>query len=258
MKLLTAGVLLACVFPAAASADPTVSVSASATAGGLAALPAKVDHRLTLTAGETAEKVTVNGPGALRVTGATVEHTAAVPLSVATCEGRWMRIHQAYGGATGHTEVTLSVAPFSTAYVDTTVSFTRPPWPEDTLAAGWDVTPASGRTRTYTSPAPTYRGPRGVVVDFTLSRRSELLYKVKGTVDPARTGRITLFGYAPGRKHAKAIATTRVRAGKWSIKSLRLPRGGKWEFYARYKSAGTTFADDASPCGLIVGVPVRS
>jgi hypothetical protein len=253
MKLLAASVLLACVFPAAAAADPTFSVSATP-AGALSALPARVDHRLTLTAGATAETVTVSGPGALRVSGVTPGTAAGVPFEEFRCEGRWHHSQQAYGGAVGRSEVTFTIPPSTTAFVDTRVSFVRTPRPEDTLDAEFSLTPASGTEVDVRSLAPIYTGPRGVDLSFNLKRRSAIGYAVQGKVAPARTGRVTLWAYAPGRKRATAIAKTRVRAGKWSIKHLRLPRAGKWEFYARYKSAGTTFADDASPCGVLVGV----
>ena len=250
-RVAAAAVLAACLGPAAAEADPTVTVSASAATGALAALPARVDHRLTLTAGEAAETVTVSGPGTLRVSGTTPERGSAVPFPAATCEGQWVRIHQPYGGKAARSEVTLTIAPMSTVFVDTTVSFARAPWPDDTLAAEWDVTPASGRMRAYTSPAPRYAGPRGVVVKFALKRRSALVYTVSGVVNPARGGRVTLWGYAPGRKQASRLQATRVRRGAWSIKGLRLPRAGRWEFYARYETAGTSFADDVTPCGTL-------
>jgi hypothetical protein len=257
MRLLAAGVLLACVFPAAASADPTFSVSATP-AGTLTALPAKVDHRLALTAGTTAETVKVSGPGPLRVSGVTAGRVAALPFEEFRCEGRWQRFLLAYGGTVASSEVTLTIPPSTTAYVDTIVSFVRTPRTEDTLDAAFTLTPASGTEIDVPSPAPAYTGPRGVDVKFSLKRRSELVYDVRGTTMAANGGRIILWAYKPGRKHASRIAATRVRQGAWSIKQLQLPRGGMWEFYARYKSAGTSFTDDASPCGEVVGVPVSS
>jgi hypothetical protein len=253
MKLFAAGVLLACVFPAAASADPKFSVSATPV-GALTALPAKVEHRLTLTAGATAETVTVSGPGALRVSGVTAERMSALPFPIATCEGRWIHTLPAYGGKVSRSEATFTIPPATTAFVDTSVSFMRTPRADDALDAAFTLIPASGAEIEVASPAPAYTGPRGVDLSFTLKRRSALGYAVKGKVDPARTGRVTLWGYAPGRKRASPLATTRVRKGAWSIKGLELPRAGKWEFYARYRSAGTTFANDVSPCGVLVGV----
>ena len=257
MKILAAGVLLACVFPAAASADPTFSVS-STPVGALTALPAKVEHRLTLTSGATAETVTVSGPGVLRVTGVTPERISALPFPIAQCEGRWQRTVPAYGGTVSRSDVTLTIPPSTTVFVDTQVSFVRAPRPGDTLDATFTLTPASGTDVDVPSPAPAYKGPRGVAVKFSVKRSAQLVYRVQGFTNPAHGGRIVLWAYAPGRKQASRIAATRVRQGAWSIKQLQLPRGGKWEFYARYKSAGTSFTDDASPCGEVVGVPVSS
>ena len=39
-----------------------------------------------------------------------------------------------------------------------------------------------------------------------------------------------------------------------SHRRLSLPRTGRWELYARYRSAGKAFADDASQCGTVVRI----
>ena len=69
------------------------------------------------------------------------------------------------------------------------------------------------------------------------------------------SGRVELWGYAPGKTRATRLAVARVRDGEWAIPRLRPSRTGRWEFYARYRTAEPTeFADDASVCGTVVRI----
>ena len=83
--------------------------------------------------------------------------------------------------------------------------------------------------------------------------KSTLVNLLTGVRRPS-SGRVELWGYAPGAKRARTLASVRVRDGVWSMPNLRLSRTGPWEFYARYKSAGRSYADDASQCGTITRI----
>src|SRR4029079_15539264 len=114
-----------------------------------------------------------------------------------------------YGGDVAFSDVTFTLPPSTTAFVDTSVSFVRTPRAADTLNATFSFNPGSPTELNVPSPAPAYTGPRGVDLDFTVKQRrarSQLLYAVKGTVAAARTGRVTLWAYAPGHMHATAVA----------------------------------------------------
>jgi hypothetical protein len=253
-RLALAAVLL-CALPASAHANPSISVSASAE-GVPGNLPSKVTHRLALTAGATPETVGISALGGLAVSGASVsvgEQTAVGP-SLSRCPTRWDRQHDALGGLATFT-VSVTIAPFATAFVDSVRRFTKPPWAEDVLDATWGLTPAQGGAFAVTSTAPTFKGAYGVELDFTMTRRSAGVYAVQGTAQSGvNSGRVELWGYAPGKTRASRVAVARVRGDEWSIPRLRPSRTGRWEFFARYRSAGKTFADDASQCGTVVRV----
>jgi hypothetical protein len=248
-------VLASCALASSASADPAISVSATPF-GALETLPARVDHRLTLTAGASAETVTVTGPGLLRVSGTAPERESAVPFALIACEGRWLRQHIAYRGTTGRSEVTLTIAPSSTVFVETSVVFARAPWAQDTLEASFEVTPASGVARTVASPAPAYGGPRGLEITFKATRRGVQLYDFTGSVGLPRvnSGDVFLEGYAPGRKRATRLALAGVHGGRFKISNLRLPRPGRWEFFVRYRTESKAYANDVTQCGTVVRV----
>jgi hypothetical protein len=42
--------------------------------------------------------------------------------------------------------------------------------------------------------------------------------------------------------------------GSWSYNRFRPARHGRWELYARYRTARKAFANDASECGTFVRV----
>ena len=46
----------------------------------------------------------------------------------------------------------------------------------------------------------------------------------------------------------------RVRGGDWSYNRFRPDRAGRWELYARYRTTGRAYANDASECGTFVRV----
>ena len=170
------------------------------------------------------------------------------------CGTKWSRHHGARD-LSGRFFVDLTLAPGATAVVETVTAYAAAPWASDTLDAVWDITPAQGSPFFITSTAPDYQGGMGVRLDFTLVRRSAGAYAVAGTTDrDMSSGRVELWGYAPGVNRARRLASVRVRDGVWSVPNLRPSRTGRWEFYARYKSSGRTYADDVSECGTIMRI----
>jgi hypothetical protein len=150
----------------------------------------------------------------------------------------------------------VTIAPGATAFVDTVRSFKNAPWADDSLDADWELTPAQGSAFAVASTAPFYEGAYGVELDFTLTRVSAGVYAVQGTASSGvDSGRVELWGHAPGKTRATRLAVTRVREDTWSIAKLRLSRVGRWEFYARYRSAGKGFTNDASQCGTVLRIP---
>jgi hypothetical protein len=247
--------LLLCALPSTALANPSFSVS-STPLGGLKRLPAQVKHRLTVTAGPVRETFHVSALGSLAVSGDTlsVDQLTAVGPAVSICGTRWARPHEPYGQRSAF-GARVTLAPFATAFVDTTSTLRKPPWADDLLDASWEITPAQGSAFDIVSTAPAYNGPSGVELGFALTRVSARLYAVVGTAAPAvGSGRVQLWGYPPGRKRAIRLAVARVRDGAWSIPRLRPSRAGRWELYARYRTTGKTYANDASVCGTVVRV----
>jgi hypothetical protein len=247
--------LLLCALPSSALANPSFSVSSTA-AGGLKSLPARVSHRLTVTAGPAQETFHISALGSLAVSGNTlsVDQQTAVGPPVFTCGTRWQRPHEPFGQRSAF-GVRVTLAPFATAFVDTATTLRRPPWAGDLLDATWELAPAQGSPFDVVSTAPDYAGPSGVELAFALTRVSARRYAVTGTAAPeVASGRVQLWGYPPGRKHAIRLAGARVRDGAWSIPRLRPSRGGRWELYARYRTTSRAYADDASVCGTVVRV----
>ena len=254
-RLALAAVAL-CALPSSALANPSASVSM--TAGGVPGnLPSEVTHRLTLTGGATQESVRVSTVGSMRLSGSgyTVDEMTATGPGVFQCAGRWIRVHQALG-AQPRRNLRLTLAPGATANIDTRTSFRRPPWASDNLDAAWDITPAQGTEFTVVSTAPTFEGAYGVELGFDMTRVAPSVYAVTGTAEAeVDSGRVELWGYAPGRTRASRLAVARVRDSAWSIPRLRLPRTGSWEFYARYRTAKPAdFVNDTSVCGTIVRI----
>ncbi len=251
-----AALALLCALPASALANPSFTLQQSAE-GVSGNLPSKVTHQLSITAGATAETVGIQTLGKPAISGATVDEQTAVSASVVRCAGRWTHLHRALGGLSS-TATRITVAPGATALVQTTRSFKQPPWASDTLDATWAITPAQGMPFDLTSTAPDYRGALGVELDFSAVRVSSEVLAVTGTAGTdVNSGQVQLWGYAPGAKHATRLAVARVRGGAWRIAALRLPKAGVWELYARYRTATKAYADDASQCGTMVGVPRR-
>jgi hypothetical protein len=243
--------------PAAAGANPSISVSA-ARIGSTRHLPAKVQHTLKLTAGLAPEQVIVDvtPPSHIAVTGATVMRpVSGTGPSLASCPGRWTRFHMPYRTQNFPTEVTLGIAAGQTATLTTTVELVHAPWPDETLDATWSIEPALGRAFDVVSNAPLYGGPLGVQLAFGIVRALDGDYVVSGTAEPdVNSGHVELWAFPPGRDHARRIARLRVRNGAWSYNRFRPGRRGRWELYARYRTAGHTFAHDTSECGTSVRV----
>ncbi len=253
-RRLALAAFLICALPSAAHANPSVSVTVAAR-GVPGNLPSEVTHRLALTSGGFQESVRISTVGSLNVsgTGVTIDEMAATAPGLFQCPGRWMRVHEARG-AESLRNARLTLAPFSTAIIETKKSFRKAPWASDDLDAAWEITPAEGGPFTVLATAPTFQGAYGVELGFDMTRVSTGVYAVLGTAESADSGRVELWGYAPGKTRASRLATARVRDGAWSIPKLRLPRTGRWEFYARYRATGSEFANDASVCGSIVGI----
>jgi hypothetical protein len=244
---------LLCALPAPALANPSFSLQQAAE-GVPGNLPSKVTHQLSITAGATAETVRIQTLGRSAVTGATINEQTAVSDPVTQCAGRWSRRHRALG-TLNSTTTTITVAPGATAVVQTTRSFKRPPWASDSLDATWTITPGQGMPFDLTSIAPFYEGALGVELAFGVVRTSAGVLAVTGTAgNDVNSGRVQLWGYAPHARRATLLAVARVRGGAWSIASLRPPKTGLWELYARYRSATKAYADDASQCGTMVSV----
>ncbi len=252
-------ILILLALPSAAFANPSISVS-SARDGSTARLPAKAKHRLTLTAGTTSEQVTVSvSPSARLVVGGDVQSVSppqsATGPSVATCAGRWERLHDAYRRGSPLDEVTLTIAPGKTAFVEATVKLRRAPWVDESLDARWSIEAAQGSGFDVVSHAPLYRGPLGVQLAFQATRAPDGHYVVAGTAEPfVNSGHVELWAFPPGRKRATRIARVRVRESSWSFNRFLPSRTGRWELYARYRTAGRTYANDASDCGTFVRV----
>jgi hypothetical protein len=257
LRLPLAALALLCALPASAHANPSFTLQRAAE-GVSGNLPSKVTHQLAITAGATAETVRIQTLGKPTIAGATVDEQTAVSPSVARCAGRWTRLHDALGGLSS-TTTRITVARGATALVQTTRSFTQPPWASETLGATWAITPAQGIPFDLTSTAPDYRGALGVELGFSAVRVATKVLAVTGTAGTdVNSGKVQLWGYAPGAKHSTRLAVARVRGGAWRIAALRLPKAGVWELYARYRTATKTYANDASQCGAMVGVAKAS
>jgi hypothetical protein len=244
---------LMCALPASAVANPSFTLQ-QATEGMSAKLPSKVTHQLAITAGATPETVSIHTDGKPTISGATVDKQITAEPSFVPCDGRWTRLHDALGGPSS-TDTRITVAPGATALIQTTRSFTQAPWASETLNATWTITPAQGMPFKLTSTAPDYRGALGVELDFSVALVAEKLLAVTGTAGTnVNSGKVQLWGYAPGAKRATRLAVARVRDGAWRITALRLPKAGVWEFYARYRTATKAYANDASSCGTKIGV----
>ncbi|MDA0173683.1 hypothetical protein OJ998_31560 [Solirubrobacter taibaiensis] len=254
LRRLALAALVVCALPSSAAANPSFAVDVAAE-GVPGNLPSKVTHRLTMTAGATPETLTLTTTERMTASGANVAVGQQRAVSATfNCGTKWSRHHGARDLSTRFM-VDLTLAPGATAVVETVTAYDDAPWASDTLDAVWDVTPAQGSPFFITSTAPDYRGGMGVQLDFTLVRRSPGAYAVAGTTDrDMSSGRVELWGYAPGADRARKLASVRVRDGVWSVPNLRPSRTGQWEFYARYKSAGRTYADDASQCGTITRI----
>jgi hypothetical protein len=241
----------------AARANPGVAVS-SERVGSTAKLPAKAKHRLTLTAGAAEEPVSVSISPAttLTVTGdvrlaAPVPQTGSAP---AICPSRWSFLRPAYGSPDAVRSTSFTIAPGGTAVVEGTVELVRAPYEDEGLDATWTITPAQGREFDVFSSAPFYRGPLGVAVDFRVLRARDGSYVVAGTTTPeVSSGRIELWAYRPAGKRAHRVAAIRA-GGSWETDRFAPGRRGNWELYARYRTAGRTYANGASICGTEVRV----
>jgi hypothetical protein len=256
-RLLALAALVVLAAPSAAHANPSVVVS-SARVGSTAKLPAKVRHTLQLTAGATAEQVTVSvsPPARIELTGVpTPPPRPQTGPGVRACEGRWARFHDAYRDGPIPNDVFFTIPAGQTATLTADVALVRAPWPDETLDATWSIEPAQGRAFDVVSNAPLYGGPLGVALAFEAIRARDGSYVVSGTAAPdVDSGHVELWAYAPGAKKARRVARVPVAAGTWAYNGFSPARSGRWELYARYRTARKAFADDATECGTIVNV----
>ena len=149
----------------------------------------------------------------------------------------------------------MTIAAGQTAVLEAAVGLLRAPWPGEDLDLLWSLEPAGGTDVDVASPAPAYTGPSGVELDFRAKRRADGSRTIAGTAEPdVGTGRVELWGYAPGRTRATRVAVARVRDGKWTVKRFQPARTGRWELYARYKATSRQYRDDSSECGTRVSV----
>jgi hypothetical protein len=255
-RSLVLAVVAVLALPPAAHANPSIAVS-SARVGSTAKLPAKVRHTLLLTAGAVAESVSVSvSPEArINVTGVAQPppHPQTGP-SVATCAGRWQRFHHAYRDGPIPDSVFLTIPAGQTATLTADVVLEHAPWEDETLDATWSIEPAQGRPFDVISNAPLYGGPLGVQLSFGVTRSAGGRYIVSGTAgSDVSSGHVELWAYAPGAGKAHRVARVPVDAGTWTS-GFAPTRRGKWELYARYRSARKAYANDTSECGTLVFV----
>jgi hypothetical protein len=250
-------VLVLLALPSAANANPSIIVS-SARVGSTAKLPARVRHTLQLTAGTTAERLTVSVSPAARIVLTGVPTPPPVPQtgpSLAACPGQWARFHNAYRTGPFPDDVFFTLAPGQTATLTADVQLVHAPWASETLDATWSIEPGQGRAFDVVSNAPLYSGPLGVQLNFQATRAPDGHYVVSGTAAPdVDSGHVELWAFAPSAKKARRVARVPVRAGEWAYNRFAPSRRGKWELYARYRTTRTAFADDASECGTLVSV----
>jgi hypothetical protein len=251
--------------PSAALANPGIAVS-SARNGSTAKLPAKATHTLKLTAGATAEELTVSVIpwSRIAVTGAeSVERPpGGAGPQVAICSGLWSNMREPFDQAPPfQAEVSITIAPGQTATLTAGVTLRKAPWPDESLDAVWSVEPAQGQAYDVMSVGPAYGGPSGVELNYRVIRAPDGHYVFAGTTDPSdlNSGRVEIFGFPPHRKGTKVrairIARVPVRDGEWTFTGFAPGRRGEWEFYARYRTARKAYANDASaPCGTFVNV----
>src|SRR5690349_11346228 len=133
-RSLAVAVLVVLALPSAAHANPSIAVS-SARVGSTAKLPAKVRHTLQLTAGATAESVSVSvsPPAKIVLTG--VQPPPPSPQTgpgVRACAGQWARFHDAYRQGPIPDEVFFTIPPGQTATLTADVAFVRAPWIDET------------------------------------------------------------------------------------------------------------------------------
>jgi hypothetical protein len=265
LALATAAIALLAL-PSAALANPGIAVS-SARDGSTTKLPARATHTLKLTAGATAEDVTVSVIPWSRITVTGAESVERPPAGtgpqLALCSGRWSNMRNAFDeGLPFQAEVSLTIAPGQTATLTAGVTLRKAPWPDESLDAVWSIEPVQGQEYDVMSVGPAYSGPSGVEVKFRVIRASDGHYVFAGTTNPddLNSGHVEVWGFPPARKSAKVrairIARVPVRDGEWTFTRFAPDRRGQWEFYARYRTARRAFANDVSaPCGTSVNVP---
>ena len=260
-RLLALAALVVLASAPAARANPSIVVT-SARVGSTAKLPATVRHTLQLTAGATAESVSVSvsPPARIGLTGVPAPPPGPqTGPSVATCQGQWARFHDAYRGGPIPDDVFFTIPAGQTATLTADIRLVRAPWANETLDATWSIEPAQGRAFDVVSNAPLYGGPLGVQLNFDVNRAPDGHYVVSGTAAPdVSSGHVELWAYAPGAKKARRVARVPVSAGTWAYTRFAPAQRGKWELYARYRTARKAFANDASECGTIVSVSPRA
>jgi hypothetical protein len=212
-----------------------------------------------MAAGATPERFRLRLDSAAE-TGPGLTMTSAGLAETVTCSrGRWRTPRADQGGSFVTFDVDLAPGT-STFLVQTLYPTSGPRWPTDdfgfSASATSEATDAeSAWSRTITHPGPRLRTPVGVPITLSASaRRSRLEVRGKAVGLPAGQ-RIRLMAYRPGATEARLVARAVTgRRGRFHA-AFRVRRAGLWELYARYRSRLPRFADDASPCGVLVEVP---
>jgi hypothetical protein len=252
--------LAACLLvPSAAVAEPSFDVTV--TPAVLRDSDTLVQYRLTITAGATPERFSLGLDWADETGPGLTIKSAGLAQTLTCARRRWHTPRAEQGGSFVSYDVDLAPGA-STFLVHTLHPTPGPRWPTDDF--GFSATAsfaptdgAPGWSRTITHPGPRLRTPVGVPITLSASaRRTRIEVRGKAVGLPAGQ-RVRLLAYRPGATRARLVARAVTgRHGRFHA-AFRVRRAGVWELYARYRSRLPRFADDASPCGVLVDVPRR-
>jgi hypothetical protein len=227
-----------------------------------------VQYRLEISGDNDAHVLHVQGGGGLTEQGPFVAGASGFSsVTYRGCRSKWRFNHTAPSSDFG---VTIALPPKGDTYLVATQRFVSAPWPGESLAQRFTITEDGGEW-TPISPlvlddnGPKVEVPLGVQFSWdaalagrqavqeqipVVSKRKTLV--VSGVASPLPAGeRIELDWLPPGAKSLRDLATVKVRGGSRFSYKVKLPKAGRYEFVAR-RRAGGAFADDASPCGLVV------
>lgn len=251
---LVAALLGLLVLPAAASANPTISVDV-ASSSNFSRLPASITHQLTLTAGAQDETVRLAVFGSsLQVTGsAVVTENASVPQGAAVCPGQWTRFHRAVGRDQYRSAFRIPAG--TTTIVTVPVQVTSAPYFDEDLDADFELQFGSGKPFVVTSEAPAWSGPVAPEMSLFVLRGANRTTVLTGQAAGPSEGRVEIWAFAPRSQKARRLKTVRVDdQGYWSWAGWRPQARGEWELYTRYRRTATGPRTGATECGLTFNV----